>query len=138
MSLRESKVAMARLLFIAVYAVTFAAIGFGHWSEPVFLIEYLIVSVLWLILLAYLIVELRRSGQGWRFLRSCPAIPMLLVSPVFLFLNWDVVWFVAIIVAYIFELRRHAAGDGFTFSFASPQETLRPLRLARVWIGDVH
>lgn len=118
MSLRESKVAMARLVFIAFYAITFVAIGFGHWSQPVFLAEYIIVSVLWLVLLAYLIVELRRSGKGWRYIRSCPAIPILLFSPVFLFLNWDVVWFVAIITAYIFELRRHAGGDGFAFSFA--------------------
>lgn len=115
---REKKSAAARLVFIAVYALAFVAAGFGHWSQPVFIAEYIVIAALWLVLLAYFIIEVGRSGQGWRYILSCPAIPLLLISPVFLFLDWDVVWFAAIIVAYIFELRRHTAGDGFTFSFA--------------------
>ena len=118
MSFRANKTAIARLAIIAVYSLTFVAAGFGHWSQPVFIMEYIVVSVLWLVLLAYFVIEVRRSGEGWRYAKRCPAIPLLLFSPVFLFLNWDAVWFVTIIVAYIFELRRHSAGNGFTFSFA--------------------
>lgn len=117
-SFRRNKVALARLVFIAVYAVTFIAAGFGHWSQPVFIVEYIVISVLWFVLLVFFIVELRRSGEGWRFAKQCPTVPILLISPVFLFLNWDAIWFVMIVVAYIFELRRHSAGNGFTFSFA--------------------
>jgi hypothetical protein len=117
-SFRGKKSAIARLVFIAVYAIAFVAAGFGHWSQPVFIAEYIGTAVLWLVLMSYFVVDLTQSGQGWRYVRSCPAIPLLLISPVFLFLDWDVVWFATIIVAYIFELRRHAAGDAFTFSFA--------------------
>lgn len=118
MSFRENKIAVARLVFIAIYAVAFIAAGFGHWSQPVFIVEYIVVSVLWLVLFAFFIIELRRSGEGWRFAKRCPAVPLLLISPVFLFLNWDAIWFVMVIVAYIFELRRHSAGNGLAFSFA--------------------
>lgn len=118
MSFRANKIAIARLVFIAVYAVAFIAAGFGHWSQPVFIIEYIIVSVLWLILLLFFVVELRRSAKPLAFAKANPAIPLLLLSPLFLFLNWDAIWFVMVIAAYIFELRRHSAGDGFTFSFA--------------------
>lgn len=118
MSFRANKIAIARLVFIAVYAVAFIAAGFGHWSQPVFIVEYIIVSVLWLVLLAFFVVELRRSAKPLAFAKENPAIPLLLLSPLFLFLNWDAIWFVMVIAAYIFELRRHSAGDGFTFSFA--------------------
>lgn len=110
--------AIARLVFIAIYAVAFIAAGFGHWSQPVFIVEYILVSVLWLVLLIFFIVELRRSAKPLAFAKQNPSIPLLLLSPLFLFLNWDAIWFVMIITAYIFELRRHSAGDGFTFSFA--------------------
>ena len=118
MSFQANKIAIARLVFIAIYAVAFIAAGFGHWSQPVFIVEYIVVSVLWLVLLLFFIVELRRSRNPWTFAKQNPAIPLLLLSPVFLFLNWDAIWFVMVITAYIFELRRHSAGDGFTFSFA--------------------
>lgn len=118
MSFRANKTAIARLVFIAIYAVAFIAAGFGHWSQPVFIFEYIVVSVLWLVLLVFFIVELRRSTKPLAFAKQNPAIPLLLVSPLFLFLNWDAIWFVMVIAAYIFELRRHSAGDGFMFSFA--------------------
>jgi hypothetical protein len=105
-------------VFIAVYAVAFIAAGFGHWSRPVFVVLYVVVSLLWLVLLVFFIVELRQSKAPWAFTRRNPAIPLLLLSPLFLFLDWDAIWFVMVIAAYIFELRRHSAGDGFTFSFA--------------------
>jgi len=79
--------------------------------------EYFTVSALWLVLLVFYVVELRRSGGGWAWARAHPAIPMLLIAPLFLFLNWDVCWFVLVILAYILELRDHSAGDGFMFSF---------------------
>lgn len=118
MSFRADKTAIARLVFIAVYAVAFIAAGFGHWSRSVFVVLYIVVSVLWLVLLAFFIVELRQSTAPWAFTRRNPAIPLLLISPALLFLDWDAIWFVVVIAAYIFELRRHSAGDGFTFSFA--------------------
>jgi hypothetical protein len=105
-------------VFIAIYAVAFIAAGFGHWSPSVFLVLYVIVSVLWLVLLAFFVVELRQSDAPWAFARHNPAVPLLLISPAFLFLDWDAVWFVMVIAAYVFELRRHSAGDGFSFSFA--------------------
>lgn len=118
MTLRVNTSAIARLVFIAVYVVAFIAAGFGHWSRPVFIALYVVVSALWLVLLVFFIVELRQSGTPLAFARRNPAIPLLLLSPVFLLLNWDAIWFVMVIAAYIFELRRHSAGDGFTFSFA--------------------
>jgi hypothetical protein len=111
-------IAVARLVFIAIYAVAFIAAGFGHWSRDVFLALDIVVSALWLVLLVFFIIELRQSKAPWMFTRRNPAIPLLLLSPLFLFLNWDAIWFVMVIAAYIFELRRHSAGDGFTFSFA--------------------
>lgn len=111
-------IAIARLVFIAIYVVAFIAAGFGHWSRTVFVVLYVIVSVLWLVLLVFFIVELRQSRAPWAFTRRNPSVPLLLLSPVFLFLDWDAVWFVMVIAAYVFELRRHSAGDGFTFSFA--------------------
>ncbi len=115
---RENTIAIARLVFIAIYAVAFIAAGFGHWSRSVFLALYVVVSVLWLVLLAFYLVELRQSRTPWAFTRKNPAIPLLLISPALLFLDWDAIWFVVVIAAYVFELRRHSAGDGFTFSFA--------------------
>jgi hypothetical protein len=117
-SIAANRIAIARLVFIAIYAVAFIAAGFGHWSGSVFLALYVIVSVLWLVLLAFFIIELRESGAPWAFTRRNPSVPLLLISPAFLFLDWDAVWFVMVIAAYVFELRRHSAGDGFTFSFA--------------------
>ena len=105
-------------MFIAIYVVAFIAAGFGHWSRTVFVVLYVIVSVLWLVLLVFFIIELRQSKAPWAFTRQNPSVPLLLLSPAFLFLDWDAVWFVMVIAAYVFELRRHSAGDGFTFSFA--------------------
>ena len=78
---RENTIAIARLVFIAIYAVAFIAAGFGHWSRSVFLALYVVVSVLWLVLLAFFIVELRQSRTPWAFTRQNPAIPLLLISP---------------------------------------------------------
>jgi hypothetical protein len=115
---RENAIAIARLVFIAIYVVAFIAAGFGHWSRSVFLALYVVVGALWLVILAFFIVELRESGEPWAFTRHNPSVPILLISPAFLFLDWDAIWFVLVIAAYVFELRRHSAGDGFTFSFA--------------------
>lgn len=51
------------------------------------------------------------------FVLRHPALPMLLVAPLFLILFWDPIWFILIVVAFILELRQLSAGDGFTFSF---------------------
>jgi hypothetical protein len=76
------------------------------------------VGWLWLVLLVFFVVEMRQSTRPWTFAKQNPAVPLLLISPAFLFLDWDAVWFVLVNAAYVFELRRHSAGDGFTFSFA--------------------
>jgi len=117
-SFRANKTAVARLVVIALYAVVLIAAGFGHWSHPVNVVAYIGIAILWLVLLVIFVVELRQSETPWAFIRLNPAIPLLLASPAFLILDWDAVWFLMVIVAYIFELRRHSPGDGLTFSFA--------------------
>lgn len=107
-----------RLVFIAVYALAFITAGFGHWAPATSRLLYVVVSVLWVALLAMYIHDLIRTSEPHlRYVLQHPAIPMLLIAPLFLFLYWDAVWFVLVIAAYILELRQHSAGNAFTFSF---------------------
>ncbi len=109
---------MARLVFIAIYALAFITAGFGHWAPATSRILYVVVSVVWLLLLAMYIHDLVRTSEPLhKYVWKHPAIPMLLIAPLFLVLNWDAVWFVLVIAAYILELRQHSAGNAFTFSF---------------------
>lgn len=117
MPLQANRVAVSRLVFTAGYAVAFMAAGFGHWSQPVELALWTVVSVLWLALVVFLVVGVSRRRGLWTFLRENLAVPLLLLSPVFLLLQWDAVWFLMVIAAYVVELRRIPAGDGFLFSF---------------------
>ncbi len=109
---------MVRLVFIAIYSLAFITVGFGHWASTTSRILHVIVSVLWIVLLAMYVNDLVRTTEPRRrYVLHHPAIPMLLVAPLFLFLYWDAVWFVLVIAAYILELRQHSAGNAFTFSF---------------------
>ena len=109
---------MARLVFIAIYSLAFITAGFGHWAPTTSKILYIVVSVVWLLLLAMYIHDLIRTTEPLhKYVWKHPAIPMLLIAPLFLLLYWDAVWFVLVIAAYILELRQHSAGNAFTFSF---------------------
>jgi len=109
---------MLRLIFIAIYALAFITAGFGHWAPATARVLYVIVSVLWILLLAMYVHDLVRTADPRRsYVLRHPAIPMLLIAPLFLLLYWDAVWFVLVIAAYILELRQHSAGNAFTFSF---------------------
>lgn len=109
---------MARLIFIAIYALAFITAGFGHWAPTTSRFLYIVVSVVWILLLGMYIHDLVRTSEPLhKYVWKHPAIPMLLIAPLFLFLYWDAVWFVLVIAAYILELRQHSAGNAFTFSF---------------------
>ncbi|MCB0904417.1 MAG: hypothetical protein H6524_07625 [Actinobacteria bacterium] len=116
-SLSETWPAIARLAFISVYCLTIITAGFGHWSLSTVRILNAIVAVLWVLLLITWIRQLRGETGRLAFVLRHPALPMLLVAPLFLILFWDPIWFILIVAAFILELRQLSAGDGFTFSF---------------------
>ena len=115
--LSESWPAIARLAFISVYCLTIILAGFGHWGPSTVRILNAIVAVLWVWLLIMWIRQVRGQTGRLAFVLRRPALPMLLIAPLFLILFWDPVWFILIVVAFILELRQLSAGDGFTFSF---------------------
>ena len=115
--LSESWPAIARLAFISVYCLTIITTGFGHWSLSTVRILNAIVAVLWVLLLITWILQVRGQTGRLAFVLRHPALPMLLVAPLFLILFWDPIWFILIVVAFVLELRQLSAGDGFTFSF---------------------
>jgi hypothetical protein len=115
--LSESWPAIARLAFISVYSLTIIIAGFGHWGPSTVRILNAIVAVLWVLLLIMWIRQVRGQTGRFSFVLRHPALPMLLIAPLFLILFWDPIWFIVIVVAFILELRQLSAGDGFTFSF---------------------
>ncbi len=115
--LSESWPAIARLAFISVYCLTIIIAGFGHWGPSTVRILNAIVAVLWGLLLITWIRQVRGQTGRRTFVLRHPALPMLLIAPLFLILFWDPIWFILIVVAFILELRKLSAGDGFTFSF---------------------
>jgi hypothetical protein len=115
--LSESWPAIARLAFISVYCLTIILAGFGHWGPSTVRILNAIVAVLWVWLLIMWIRQVRGQTGRLAFVLRRPALPMLLIAPLFLILFWDPIWFILIVVAFILELRQLSAGDGFTFSF---------------------
>ncbi|MCB0920572.1 MAG: hypothetical protein E6Q91_03280 [Actinobacteria bacterium] len=116
-SLSESWPAIARLAFISVYSLTIIIAGFGHWGPSTVRVLNAVVAVLWVLLLIMWIRQVRDQTGRFSFVLRHPALPMLLIAPLFLILFWDPVWFIVIVVAFILELRQLSAGDGFTFSF---------------------
>ena len=108
--------AFVRLVFIALYSLAFIAAGFGQWSPTTSMLLYVLVSILWIVLLAIYIRDILLSANRRGYALHHPAIPMLLIAPLFLLLYWDAVWFILVIAAYILELRQHSAGNAFTFS----------------------
>jgi len=116
-SLSESWPAIARLAYISVYCLTIIAAGFGHWSLSTVRIMNAVVAILWVVLLITWIRQVRGQTGRLAFVLRHPALPMLLIAPLFLILFWDPIWFILIVVAFILELRQLSAGDGFTFSF---------------------
>ena len=116
-SLSETWPAIARLAFISVYCLTIVFAGFGHWSLSTVRILNAVVAVLWVLLLITWILQVRGQTGRLAFVLRHPALPMLLVAPLFLILFWDPIWFILIVVAFVLELRQLSAGDGFTFSF---------------------
>ena len=115
--LSESWPAVARLAFISVYCLTIILTGFGHWGPSTMRILNAIVTVLWIMLLIAWILQVRGETRRLAFVLRHPALPMLLIAPLFLILFWDPIWFIVIVVAFILELRQLSAGDGFMFSF---------------------
>ncbi len=115
--LAESWPAIVRLAFISVYSLTIIIAGFGHWGPSTVRILNAIVAVLWVLLLITWIRQVRDHTGRFGFVLRHPALPMLLIAPLFLILFWDPIWFILIVVAFILELRQLSAGDGFTFSF---------------------
>jgi len=115
--LSESWPAIARLAFISVYCLTIIIAGFGHWGLSTVRILNATVAVLWVVLLIAWIRQVRGATGRIGFVLRHPALPMLLIAPLFLILFWDPIWFILIVVAFILELRQLSAGDGFTFSF---------------------
>lgn len=116
-TLSESGPAIARLAFISVYSLTIIVAGFGHWGPSTMRTLNAIVAVLWVLLLMMWIRQVRGQTRRLSFVLHQPALPMLLIAPLFLILFWDPIWFILIVVAFILELRQLSAGDGFMFSF---------------------
>ncbi len=113
----ESWPAIGRLAFISVYCLVIIIAGFGHWGPSTVRILNAMVAVLWGLLLITWILQVRGQTGRLRFVLRHPALPMLLIAPLFLILFWDPIWFIVIVVAFILELRQLTAGDGFIFSF---------------------
>ena len=113
----ESWPAMVRLAFISVYCLTIIIAGFGHWGPSTVRILNAVVAVLWVVLLVTWIRQVSSHTGRFTFVLRHPALPMLLIAPLFLILFWDPIWFIVIVVAFILELRQLSAGDGFMFSF---------------------
>jgi hypothetical protein len=116
-SLAKSWPAIVRLAFISVYSLTIILAGFGHWAPSTVRILNGVVALLWVVLLITWIRQVRGQKGRFGFVVRHPALPMLLIAPLFLILFWDPIWFILIVVAFILELRQLSAGDGFTFSF---------------------
>lgn len=107
-----------RLGLIAVYSIVFMWGGYFEWAGLTETILWSLAAILWLALAIIFIREMRLSRSAWRFARSHPSIPLLLAAPAFLWFTWMPVGaFILVVIAYIWELRHHSAGDGFLFSF---------------------
>jgi len=107
-----------RLGLIAVYSIVFMWGGFFDWAGILETVLWSVGALLWIVLAAIFVRELRASGHAARHAGVHPSLPLLLVAPAFLWFTWmPVMAFVLVVLAYILELRHHSAGDGFLFSF---------------------
>lgn len=108
----------ARLLLIATYSITMMWGGFFDWAGWTETILWGVAGVLWIVLLVGYVRDVLRANDRVRFVLHHLAVPLLLIAPAFMWLAWvPVVTFVLVVLAYILELRKHSAGDGFLFSF---------------------
>lgn len=107
-----------RLGVIAAYSISFMVGGFFTWTGWPEAILWSIAVLLWVLLLVVYIREVRRAEHRGSFVVRNLQLPLLLVAPAFMLLVWlPVASFVLVVLAYVLELRRHSAGDGFAFSF---------------------
>jgi hypothetical protein len=108
----------ARLGLIAVYSIVFMWGGYFEWAGWTETILWSVAAILWVALAVIFIREMKLSRSPWRFARTHPSIPLLLVAPAFLWFVWMPIGaFIVVVIAYVWELRHHSAGDGFLFSF---------------------
>lgn len=107
-----------RLGVIAAYSITFMVGGFFTWTGWPDVVLWTVAVALWVLLLGSYVREVRGAERRGAFIVRNLQVPLLLVAPAFMLVVWlPVAAFVLVILAYVLELRRHSAGDGFAFSF---------------------
>lgn len=109
---------IGRLLLVSVYSIVLLVIDALHFEGQVGWAIGVIATVLWLVILVDFWVGLARATDKKTQLRQHLGYPILLLAPLLLIPFVTPILTVALLVAYILELRQVTAGEGFAFSAA--------------------
>ena len=107
---------IGRLLLVSAYSIALLVIDALHFDQEVAWGIGTVAVLLWLAILADFVWGLVRSGDRKQQLWTHLGYPILLLAPLFVIPYWTAPLALALLVAYILELRQLTAGQGFAFS----------------------
>ncbi len=108
--------AIARLTAVAAYSLGLLALNALHFEMPARIAITTVVVAIWFTMLIAAWIGLARSDDRRAYAWAHISVPLLLAAPILIVTpaRWSLA--LLLIVCYILELRRTAAGHGFFFS----------------------
>lgn len=113
---RKTLESIARLALVSAFSIVLLVIDALHFEGEVQWGIVALAAVLWLIILGDFVAGLVRAEDKRGQLLQHLGYPILLVAPLLIFPYLTPILALALLVAYILELRQLTAGQGFVFS----------------------